>query len=45
MPQEHLQAGEANEAEKVLDVVFPSGHEPAEVVHPGEEPLHLPSSL
>ena len=34
-----------DEAEKVLDVVFPSGDESAKVVHPGEEPLHLPSSL
>ena len=34
-----------DEAEKVLDVVFPSGDESAEVVHPREEPLHLPSSF
>ena len=34
-----------DEAEKVLDVVFPSGNEAAEVVHPGKETLHLPSSL
>ena len=33
------------EAEEVFDVVFPSGDESAKVVHPGEEPLHLPSSL
>src|SRR5450755_4858111 len=45
MPEQHLQAGEVDEAEKVLDVVFPSGDESAEVVHPGEKPLHLPSSL
>jgi hypothetical protein len=25
MPQEHLEAGEVDEAEEVLDVVFPSG--------------------
>ena len=34
-----------DEAEEVLDVIFPSGNESAEVVHPGEEPLHFPSSL
>src|SRR5450755_1326097 len=45
MPEQHLQAGEVDEAEEVLDVVFPSGDESAEVVHPGEEPFHLPTSL
>ena len=34
-----------DEAEEVLDVVFPAGDESAEVVHPGKEPLNLPSSL
>ena len=33
-----------DEAEEVLDVVFPSGDKAAEVVHPGEEPLYLPAS-
>ena len=32
-------------SEVVFDVVFPSVHESAEVVHPGEEPLHLPAPL
>jgi hypothetical protein len=32
-----------NEAEEVLDVLFPSGNESAEVVHPCEEPFHFPS--
>ena len=32
------------EAQEILDVVFPSGDEAAEVVHPGEESLHLPPS-
>src|SRR5450755_3071008 len=45
MPEQHLQAGEVDEAEEVLDVIFPSGDESAEVVHPGEKPLHFPSSL
>jgi len=39
-----LQTGEVYEAEEVLDVVFPSGDEAAEVVHPGKQPLDLPSS-
>ena len=39
-----MKAGKVDEAEEVLDVVFPSGDEAAEAVHPGEEPLHLPSS-
>lgn len=33
-----------HEAEEIFDVVFPSGDEAAEVVHPGEEPLHFPAS-
>ena len=44
MSDQEVQAGEVDEAEKVLDVVFPSGDESAEVVHPGKEPLHFPSS-
>lgn len=32
-----------DEAEEVFDVVFPSGNESSEVLHPGEEPFHLPS--
>ena len=32
-----------DEAEEVLDVVFPSGDEAAEVVHPGKQPLHFPA--
>ena len=33
-----------DEAEEVFDVVFPSGDEQAEVLHPCEEPFHFPSS-
>jgi hypothetical protein len=33
-----------HEAKEVLDVVFPSGHEAAEVVQPCEQPLHFPAS-
>ena len=39
MPEHHLQTGEMYEAEEVLDVVFPSGDEAAEIVHPGKQPL------
>ena len=38
-----MEAGKLDEAEEVLDVVFPSGDEAAEVVHPGKESLHLPA--
>ena len=34
MPEQDVKAGELNKAEEVLDVVFPSGDEAAEVVHP-----------
>jgi hypothetical protein len=44
MPEHHVEAGEVNESEEVLDVVLPSGDEAAEGEHPGEEPLHLPAS-
>ena len=40
-----MDAGEVDESEEVFDVVFPSRDEPAEVVHPGEEPFDLPSLL
>ena len=32
------------EAEKVLDVIFPAGHQAAEVVHPGKQPFYFPAS-
>lgn len=44
MPEHHIEAGEMEEAEKVFGVVFPSGDESAEVMHPGEEPLHFPAT-
>jgi hypothetical protein len=31
-----------HEPEEVFDVVFPSGDEAAELVHPGEQSFHLP---
>jgi hypothetical protein len=38
-----VEAGKVDEAEEVLDVVFPAGDEAAEVVYPREKPLHLPA--
>jgi len=38
-----VQAGKVDEAEEVLDVVFPASEETAEVAHPREKPLHLPA--
>jgi hypothetical protein len=32
MPEQHLQAGEVDEAEEILDMVLPSGEEVAEVM-------------
>ena len=43
MSDQEVQTCEVDEAEEVLDVVFPSSDESAEVVHPREEPLHSPS--
>jgi len=36
MPEQHVEARNLDEAEAVLDVVFPSGDESAEVVHPAK---------
>ncbi len=40
-----MYAGELDEPEEVFDVELPSGNEPAEGVHPGEESLDLPTFL
>ena len=32
-----------DEAEEILDVIFPSGNEAAEIVHPCKEPLYFPA--
>jgi hypothetical protein len=39
-----MEAGEVDEAEEVFDVVFPTGDEASEVMHPGEQPFHFPAS-
>ncbi len=44
MSEEHLQTGEVDEAEEVLDVIFPSGDESAKILHPGEQAFHSPAS-
>jgi hypothetical protein len=43
MSEQHVKTGKVDEAEEVLDAVFPASDEAAEVVHPREEPLHLPA--
>ena len=40
-----MDAGELYESEEGFDVVFPSGDESSEVVHPGEEAFDLPALL
>jgi hypothetical protein len=44
MSEHQVETGQIDEADEVLDVVFPSGDKAAKVVHPGEEPLCLPAS-
>ena len=43
MSEQQVEAGKLDEAEEVLDMVFPSGDEAAKVVHPGKEAFHLPA--
>ena len=38
-----MQAAKLHEAKEVFDVVFPTGDEAAEAVHPGKQPLHFPA--
>jgi len=40
-----VDASELDESEEVFDMELPSCDEPAEVVHPGEEPFDLPALL
>ena len=40
-----MDASELDEAEEVFDVELPSGDEPAEVMHPGEESFDVPALL
>jgi hypothetical protein len=42
MPEQYAGAGELDHAEKVLDVIFPSGDRATGVMEPGEEALDLP---
>src|ERR1700691_671853 len=43
MSEQQVKAGQMDEADEVLDVIFPASDEAAEVVHPGKEPLHFPA--
>ena len=43
MSEQHVKTGKVDEAEEVLDVIFPACDEATEVVHPREEPLDLPA--
>ena len=44
MPEQDLRARQLQEAEKVPDVIFPAGDEPAGVVEPGEEAFDFPAA-
>ena len=44
MSEHHVQARGMDESEEVFDVIFPSGNESSEVVHPGKEPLYFPAA-
>lgn len=44
MPQQDAGTTEQDEAEKVLDVAFVPGMDPAEVLEPREQALNLPTS-
>jgi hypothetical protein len=43
MSEQQVKAGQVNESEEVLDAIFASSEEAAEVMHPGNEPLHFPA--
>src|ERR1700721_4249029 len=43
MSEQQVKAGKVDEVEEVLDAVFPSSDESAEVVHPVKQPLHFPA--
>jgi hypothetical protein len=43
MPEHHVEAGKVDEAEEIIDVIFPSGDKAAEVVQPCKEPLDFPA--
>ena len=44
MPEQHEQACELDEAEEVVDAIFPSCDQPAVVLHPGKEPFDFPAA-
>jgi hypothetical protein len=44
MPEQDAGARELQHPQKIADVVFPSGDEPAGVVEPGKEPFDFPAT-
>jgi len=36
MPEQHVTAGRLNRSQEVVDVIFPSRHEAAGIVHPDQ---------
>src|SRR3990172_5739728 len=44
MPEQDADAGELNEGEEVLRMVFPAGDEAPVVLKPGEATFHLPAA-
>ena len=44
MPEQHERAGKLDEAEEILDSVFPSSDQSAVVLHPGKVPFHFPTT-
>src|SRR6516162_4523390 len=45
MPQKDHNAGELNETEVVLGVIFIADHQAAEVIQPGEQSFHFPTTF
>src|SRR5215471_4190347 len=45
MPQKDNNAGELNKTEVVLGMIFIANHQAAEVIQPGEQPFHFPTTL
>jgi len=43
MPEQYVEAGKVDEAEEILDVIFPSRDKAGEVVQPCKEPLDFPA--
>ena len=44
MPEQDAGAGQLQQAEKVLDMIFPARDQAARVVEPGKEPFDFPAT-